>query len=214
MAIRILAVLAMLLSGCTSEVPEHALNTPESVPVFGNTEERSNSTDTAAILPGPPAHCELQIELPTEAVVSEGVTAVIRITNRGDNNITLVDPGSGDSLSHWRTPCVTWSWLSVASEETHSAAPLQLPRCGNIDPLRPDEVFVLKPGASKVFTQTAPNIRQMEPGTYRVAYFYANIPDFDWQGVPLGPHDEEAMRRVKASNPVLLVSNEVTITLH
>ena len=51
----------------------------------------------------------------------------------------------------------------------------------------------------------------MEPGNYRVRLYYDNIPDMEWSGVVLPPHDVDAMQRVRKSTPVSLVSNEVEV---
>jgi L-alanine-DL-glutamate epimerase-like enolase superfamily enzyme len=45
---------------------------------------------------------------------------------------------------------------------------------------------------------------------YEVQLRYENRPDLEWIGIPLGPHDENAMKRVRQSTPVLLQSKVLT----
>src|SRR5262245_38101006 len=62
----------------------------------------------------------------------------VEVVNRSGREITLVKPGDGSDCG-WRTPIVTWTVEGVQ--------PRGLARkCGNVNPLRPDEVFTLKPG--------------------------------------------------------------------
>jgi hypothetical protein len=53
----------------------------------------------------------------------------------------------------------------------------------------------------------------MKPGKYRVRMYYENIPGMKWSGLVMGGHDKGAMRRVRNSTPVSLVSNEVEVEI-
>ena len=126
----------------------------------------------------------------------------VEVVNRSRHAITLVKPGDGSECG-WRTPLVSW--------QVEGVKPEKLVRCGNVNPLRPDEVFTLKPGQRATLggwggTPTLPG-----PGTYTVRVRYENRPDLKWRGIPLGKHDEGAMARVRASTRVAAVSNPVRI---
>jgi len=102
------------------------------------------------------------------------------------------------------------------SQELHPQdPPREVSVCGNTDRLKADEVFDLAPGAAKELNrwvhQWVPFPESLAPGKYRVVFYYANVPETDWVLFPLGKHDEAAMRRVKASTPISLVSNEVKL---
>jgi hypothetical protein len=43
--------------------------------------------------------------------------------------------------------------------------------------------------------------------------YYENIPGMKWSGLVMGGHDKGAMRRVRNSTPVSLVSNEVEVEI-
>jgi hypothetical protein len=165
----------------------------------------------------PPASdsaCELLLKLPSK--ISKKKThgcAKVEIRNVGKDPVTLVMPGDG---SHYRrrTPVVGWSCLPMDSKDQHSQElpPSRGGSCGNINPLKPEEVFVLEPG----------DFRELEwigfpywlsLGKYRMAFYYSNVPNLKWGGLPLGAHDEDAMRRIKGSTPISLVSNEVYVEI-
>src|SRR5258708_7501230 len=82
----------------------------------------------------------IAIELKTTTpVVKKGQYPrfTVEIVNRSGREITLVRPGDGSDCG-WRTPVVLWAVEGIK--------PGRLARCGNVNPLRPDEVFTLKPG--------------------------------------------------------------------
>lgn len=146
--------------------------------------------------------------------VKEQPQVSVSITNKGEKPVTLVLPGDG-SESGWRTPIVNWSVIEASSKAKHptKAVPQRVLRCGNINPLKADEVFVLAPGESKELK----NWIYLEPfakaGKYNVVFLYANRPTLKWSGLPLGEHDAKAMERVKNSTECSLVSNEVSLTI-
>jgi hypothetical protein len=70
--------------------------------------------------------------------VGERPELTVTIVNRGDQEVMLVEPGDGSDCG-WQTPLIEWSrrrWFRG-------------PRCGNTNGLKPEEVFVLKPGESR-----------------------------------------------------------------
>lgn len=152
----------------------------------------------------------------TSLTLGEQPSIRATITNRGSAPVTLVLPGDG-SESGWRTPLVGFSSINVGrgGKPRH---PTEVPlyhggRCGNINSLKSDEVFSLAPGESKALGDWIGSPQLTEPGTYRVVFYYANDPGLKWQGIPLGQHDPDAMRRIEESDRCRLVSNELKLTV-
>jgi hypothetical protein len=152
-----------------------------------------------------------------ETTVTQGqhpqVTATI--SNQGKMPVTLVVPGDG-SESAWRTPVIGWSAINVANEAArHPKTPplYQGGRCGNINRLKREEVFVLAPGQTKKLNEWVGFPQLAEPGTYSVVFFYVNEPDRKWRGLPLGQHDPEAMKQVQKSHQCSMVSNELRLVV-
>ncbi len=137
------------------------------------------------------------------------------VINSSNKDVTLVKPGDG-SRSKWRTPVVGWSVIPAEyPKATHSQDPplYKGGRCGNINALKPDEVFVLKPGESKALEGWFGALSFPKPGKYRVVLYYFNLPYLQWSGLPIGKHDEKAIREVKNSTKCELVSNELIFTV-
>ncbi len=152
-----------------------------------------------------------------EATLIQGqqpqITATI--SNRGKTPVLLVHPGDGSAWG-WRTPLIGWSAAKLgAGAANHPKTPrfLHGGRCGNINRLKKEEVFVLAPGASKQLNGWIGTPQLAEPGTYRVVFYYANEPTLKWRGIPLGTHDEEAMQQVQKSQKCALISNELNLTV-
>jgi hypothetical protein len=133
------------------------------------------------------------------------------IVNRGREPVVLVRPGDG-SDRELRTPLVKWLVEPVAGEGDPAGILRAVMNCGNINALRPGEVFTLVPGESETF-RTHVWATFSKPGKYRVRYEYENRPTMEWGGIVLGAHDEEAMRRVRESTACKLTSNEVIFTV-
>jgi hypothetical protein len=131
----------------------------------------------------------------------------IELVNSSDRPVTLVAPGDGSGVA-WRTPVLQWS---ISSDMGYQAP--QTVRCGNINPLRPDEVFTLAPGERRTLGQWVPPIYGVTPATYTLRLSYINDPTLKWQGVELGPHDPATMQRVRESTPCRAVGNEVKVTV-
>jgi hypothetical protein len=163
-----------------------------------------------------PADLDLHISA-KETSLTLGEPPQIRatITNKGRAPVTLVVPGDG-SESGWRTPLVGFSSVKVGGGKPKHPAEVPLyrgGRCGNVNPLKADEVFSLAPGESKDLGGWVGWPQLPEPGTYGVLLYYANDPGLKWRGVPLGPHDPDALSRVAKSHKCLLVSNELRLTV-
>jgi hypothetical protein len=129
----------------------------------------------------------------------------IELVNSGDRTVTLVMPGDGSGVA-WRTPVLRWS-ISPEPQATRMA------RCGNVNRLRPDEVFTLAPGERRRLRNWVPPIFGVTPGDYALRLSYINDPTLKWEGLELGPHDPEAMQRVRESTPCRVIGNEVKITV-
>jgi hypothetical protein len=139
-------------------------------------------------------------------------TVVLR--NEGKVAVTLVQPGDGSDCG-WRTPRIWWSVLR-ADDRTARHAQRQSPnrgrRCGNVNALKSNEVFTLKPGQGRELTWVGvPHLPG--PGTYRMVFCYENVPGLKWRGVPLGKHDPATLKRAQGSHPCLLRSNELKLTV-
>lgn len=159
--------------------------------------------------------CGVELHLRAEgAVIAVGHQQIdpwtafdVELVNTGDRAVTLVMPGDGSDAA-WRTPILRWS---VSSETGYETPPLF--RCGNVNPLRPDEVFTLAPGERRRLPQWVPPISGVSPGAYTLRLTYINDPTLKWQGVPLGPHDPAAIERIRESTPCRAISNELKVTV-
>jgi hypothetical protein len=181
-------------------------------------------TGASCCIADPPQHRQATAAAGLELHISAKETSLTQgeqpqihatITNKGAAPVTLVLPGDG-SESGWRTPLVGFS--SVKAGRGKPKHPAEVPlyrggRCGNVNPLKGDEVFSLAPGQSKDLGDWVGSPRLAEPGTYGVVLYYANDPGLKWRGVPLGRHDADAMRQVARSYKCLLVSNELRLTV-
>jgi hypothetical protein len=144
------------------------------------------------------------LELESQTVES-WKTFDVELVNTSDRPVTLVMPGDGSGYS-WRTPIMEWS---VSPEPQ----PVQLVRCGNINPLRPQEVVTLAPGDRRQLREWVPPIFGIAPGTYTLRLSYTNDPTLKWQGLALAPHDPATMQRVRESTACRAISNDVQLTV-
>ncbi len=139
----------------------------------------------------------------TTSKVKRGETPQLEVTlvNEGASPVTLVAPGDGSEFG-WRTPIVAWQ-PTAPTDRT----------CGNTNPLTADEVFELRPGERRRVSGWIgkPRLDLQAPGRHEVSVTYTNEPGRTFEGLPLGVHDAEAMRRVRASTPVVAKSNVLVI---
>jgi hypothetical protein len=155
----------------------------------------------------------------TTLKVEQYLELTATITNKGKQPVTLVRPGDG-SGDGWRTPIVQMSMIPVVDKSGNlkasrpvEATPEKRGRCGNINPLKADEVFKVAPGQTTKLTNWHQRLHDIRPGRYSVVFLYANRPAMPWRGLPLGKHDAGAMRRVRNSTECSLVSNSIFITV-
>ena len=200
-----IAIATIVVTGCDSRTVIPAANAAAYGADTDSLAESHNAQRNA---------CELRIEIPSTIKQRSYQEAKVVIKNVSDAPLTLVMPGDGSDC-HWRTPIVGWSFLPHDSKNRHpeEAPRRRVARCGNINRLKPDEVFVLKPGAAREIDEWVHLPHTIAPGKYRVVFYYSNVPDMKWSGIPLGKHDEQAMRRVEGSAPVSLTSNEVQVEI-
>lgn len=154
---------------------------------------------------------KLHIHAKSPMIMGEPSAFQITLQNRSQVPITLVMPGDGSNCG-WRTPLVGWSAVSAGDlAARHPDAPplYRGPRCGNVNPLRKEEVFTLGPGQSKTLDGWAGAPHFTAPGSYKVVFYYSNDPAMTIRGVPLGQH--EALELVKKSFKCALRSNELTV---
>jgi hypothetical protein len=201
--VRILApCLLIALGGCESTPTTTKTTHADGI---GNSAEPASATSTKV-------HCALEIDPPEEARLGDYIQLTAHIRNDGNTPVTLVQPGDGSNCG-WRTPIVGWSVLPADSTESHPANPplCKGGRCGNVNALKPDEIFTLQPGESRELSGWLGPLPIDADGAYRVHLYYTNDPDIKWSGLPLSPHDPAAMRRLKDSTPVQLISNELKL---
>lgn len=130
------------------------------------------------------------------------------VSNPGPDPAVLVMPGDR-SDSGGRTPIITWMIRVVRRDGEPGREPITI-GCGNINPLRSEEVFVLKQDESRDLGSWVNLPPFRAPGVYEVQLKYENRPSLEWSGLPLAPHDADAMERVRNSTPCVLVSNALT----
>lgn len=130
------------------------------------------------------------------------------VFNPGPEPAVLVLPGNR-SDSGDRTPIITWNVKVVRQDRDPGPEPIRL-LCGNINPLRADEVFVLEQDERRELGQWVILRPFRAPGIYEVQLKYENRPGLEWRGLPLGPHDPDAMERLRKSTPCVVESNVLT----
>jgi hypothetical protein len=132
--------------------------------------------------------------------LQDGAAFVARLKNVGARPLTLVSPGDGSRMGR-RTPTVTWTF-------NPGGIPPVFEGCGNLNSLKEGEVFVLQPGAERIFERwIAPLVVPIVP--CRGVMTYSNDPRLPFLGSPLGPNDEAELLRLQGSDVCQVSSNEV-----
>lgn len=146
-----------------------------------------------------PDEVKLRIELvPKRAVICVGERPEFdaRLINDGAESITIVRPGDGSHSSR-RTPVLRWN------------PPMERrPGFGHINALRSDEVVTLAAGESMPFSVTRLDLTTV--GKHAMSLEMENIPGREWAGIH-GPHDAEALARLRRTLPFKARSNVVEI---
>jgi len=155
----------------------------------------------------------LRITIDKEALrIGEHPIVQAYITNGGSRPVTLVKPGDGSEVG-WRTPEIGWS-IATDNKPKTDFDYRQLRFCGNINPLEWHEVFILYPGQTREVSEWLSLPPLLQAGTYKVSCTYSNLPQREWQGVPLGINNPLAMVRVRLSTSCTLESNELSIEVN
>lgn len=170
----------------------------------------SAGTTSTSLQESPSLSLKLSAEATTVRVMEQPKVYIV-ITNGGRESVVLVRPGDG-SDRELRTPLVKWLVEPIPGEGDSEGIVRAVMLCGNINALRPDEVFTLAPGESETFRTPVWAVFS-KPGKYRVRYEYENRPLMEWGGIVLGEHSEAAMRRVRESTACKLTSDEVIFTV-
>lgn len=142
----------------------------------------------------------------TKVVRGEFPAFTVRLVNRGKVAVTLVKPGDGSECG-WRTPIITWSVAPAQPKARYG-------RCGNMNPLRPDEIFELKPGERVKLSEWVGGPQMpLGPGKYQITVRYRNDPTMDWSKKGLGGHDPVAVKFAGRSTALDIESNAVEIVV-
>ncbi|HTV02249.1 MAG TPA: hypothetical protein VMF13_17000 [Luteitalea sp.] len=162
----------------------------------------------------PACGVELRIRSTESAVRAQGNAVyfhrvlVAEMVNMTDVPVRLVQPGDGSGVG-WRTPMLQWE---VTTTGGHTGLQPPPRSCGNINPLRPGEVFELLPGDAVRLNAWVPPVH-VEPGTYHLRLSYINDPAMTWQGLELAPHDPGEMQRVRETTWCRVASNDIILTV-
>jgi hypothetical protein len=128
--------------------------------------------------------------------------------NDGSVPVTLVQPGDGSDAG-WRTPTIDWK---ARSADGQPAAPSEGGRCGNMNRIHEDEIFVLPPGESRELQWLGEP--RVQPGRYEVTLRYENAPRHPLSQRALGSRDAgtPVLTKIRRSTPCRLESNALTVT--
>ncbi len=185
---------------------------------FASCERSSSSSETCLVVPEKETTTDglvLTISTPrTEYREGEKIPLTITLRNAGTKALTLLQPMDG-SEDGWSTPIIGWSVLKAGTDTAHPKEP-QLRtggRCGNCNPLMPEDVFVLKPNETMRLNGWCGS-PDLPPGDHRLVFYYHNDPTKEKIGLPLGRDDTNALEQMRKSYPCRLMSNEIRLTIH
>jgi len=128
------------------------------------------------------------------------------LTNHGATRMLVLAPGDGSDYG-WRTPRLDWQIEPLDGAEFMLGGRA---RCGNMNPLQPEELLVIEPGASASFDAFL-NPPWVDLEQYHVSVRYTNDPAIVWKGGELGPHHPSAFEAVKRSTACTVQSNRVLV---
>ncbi len=136
----------------------------------------------------------------SEYHVGESFSFRAELVNSGSDPVTVVRPGDGSEYG-WRTPIVRWT-----------AAPRQMLRCGNIDPVLPRELVVLQPQQRIALDWLGAPVFG-EAGTCTVSLELEHDPKVNRpRGTIVGGQDDEAtVKRIRRLPPYRVKSNTVQV---
>jgi hypothetical protein len=121
------------------------------------------------------------------------------LKNGSDRTYHLVQPGDGSDAG-WRTPTIKWYVDGARQDVDYRNDP-------SITPLTLGELFDIAPGARVELNSWVGGVYLREVGNHDVALQYQNDPGLTWLGTTGSDHhDPEAMKKVRASDKVDLMS--------
>ena len=132
---------------------------------------------------------------------SQRPTLEARLTNLGGRPLTLVLPGDG-SRSGRRTPIIEWVFKPGGKVSGFEG-------CGNINELKPGEVFTLQPGKSYALGPWITPLALPLLETFSGVMVYMNDPSLEFRGILLREHDEAELLRLRTSDRCRVESNEI-----
>jgi hypothetical protein len=139
-------------------------------------------------------------------LMEEALPLVARLKNVGTSAVTLVSPGDGSRMGR-RPPTISWVFDPGGSLQGFEG-------CGNITSLNKGDVFSLEPGRERVLQNgwISPLVVPKVPRC-RAVMVYTNVPEQDFRGVLLAPHDGAELLRLRASHACRVTSNEVELVM-
>ena len=145
--------------------------------------------------------------------LNEWAAVTATITNIGHEMVSLVLAGDGSSEG-WRTPVIKWSVIPADDTKYRHAPPptrREFRQCGNLDPMKPEQLVNLAPGKSMLVGCTYGfawhGVRI--PGRYSIRFYYRNDPALAW-GDP-SSLDPQLMKQVSKTFECSLNSNDLVI---
>ncbi len=134
---------------------------------------------------------------------------VASLINRGTLPVLIVQPGDGSRVG-WRTPHLRWEVRDAATNEL-----VEEPgggRCGNMNTIALEKMVTLAPGERCELHDWFGPPHLPAGGTYRITLRYDNDPAAELRGLS-GPHPPDALRLLRRSTPISVVSTPVKVTV-
>ena len=175
------------------------------------TVDEDTASDIAAIQgddPAAPRCAGVTLELTARKREAGRVFLVATLVNGGTKAVTLVEPGDGSEMG-WRSPLITWKL--TGSDGKREPFP-DGARCGNMNSLRVEEVFTLKPRGRHVLSDWL-HQPYPRPDRYVVSLVYENDPLRGLKGHADRGESEAALALIAKSTPCRVESNSVTVDL-
>jgi hypothetical protein len=124
-----------------------------------------------AAAPASEARMALELRADTPRVkAGDDPQFTVTLVNRGAEPVTIVLPGDGSDMA-WRTPVVR-----------RGPPGPDLRKCGNVNPLRADEVVTMAPGERRRLSAWLGAPVLEGKGKNKVSLELENDPDFRWRG--------------------------------
>ncbi|MDB6028294.1 MAG: hypothetical protein JWM68_4517 [Verrucomicrobiales bacterium] len=146
---------------------------------------------------------------PATSTKAQGLKPISLRFQNHDTKSQAVMPELDGSNVHWRYPFYDFE---IVSPDGTVLQPKSGPRCGNVNPLRREDVVLLPKG--EVFrTSVTPAGYQLPPGKYKVRVHYTARRNASIKGVPLGENDASALKAIQNVWEGTLVSNWIELEI-